>query len=611
MMESEKIEKAFLTGTSAEAYRYFGAHLTQEYGKNGVRFTVYAPHAKNVSLIGSFNDWQGYEMQRDRFGVYSIFVDHAHMGDLYKYRVETAQGTLMDKADPFAFYSEQRPATASIVWDMEDFPWKDQEWMKQRNKNYNRPMSIYEIHAGSWEWKDQNAEDLKRLYNYEELAEKLIPYLKRMGYTHLEFLPLSEHPFDGSWGYQVTGYFSATSRYGDPRKLMQLVNLCHQNGIGVIFDFVPVHFVSDGYALAEFDGKPLYEKAGQQGRYSEWGTVLFDYTKPHVRSFVLSALNFWCEKFHADGIRYDAVSHLIYENGVHGGKLNRPGIAFLRGANLVLERLHPDVMKIAEDSSSYIKVTAPVEYDGLGFDYKWNLGWMNDTCSYLSGDIAKRKRERDKILHSMDYFYQDLFILPLSHDEVVHGKQTVIQKIAGNYEEKFLQLRSLYFFQMVHPGKKLSFMGNELAEFKEWDESEPLSFSILEYPAHKEFHQFMIDLLYFYRKNPALFSDDFHPGCFQWAACSSDTVFCFERKEEDGQVLLCVVNFGTDPEITIEVPASGSYRKIFSTYGAQRCEKKFRHGKENDMGCRLSLKLEPFESCVMEKKVTEQKGKLS
>ncbi len=611
MMESEKIEKAFLTGTSAEAYRYFGAHLTQEYGKNGVRFTVYAPHAKNVSLIGSFNDWQGYEMQRDRFGVYSIFVDHAHMGDLYKYRVETAQGTLMDKADPFAFYSEQRPATASIVWDMEDFPWKDQEWMKQRNKNYHRPMSIYEIHAGSWEWKDPNAEDLKRLYNYEELAEKLIPYLKRMGYTHLEFLPLSEHPFDGSWGYQVTGYFSATSRYGDPRKLMQLVNLCHQNGIGVIFDFVPVHFVSDGYALAEFDGKPLYEKAGQQGRYSEWGTVLFDYTKPHVRSFVLSALNFWCEKFHADGIRYDAVSHLIYENGVHGGKLNRPGIAFLRGANLVLERLHPDVMKIAEDSSSYIKVTAPVEYDGLGFDYKWNLGWMNDTCSYLSGNIAKRKRKRNKILHSMDYFYQDLFILPLSHDEVVHGKQTVIQKISGNYEEKFSQLRSLYFFQMVHPGKKLSFMGNELAEFKEWDESEPLSFSILEYPAHEEFHRFMKDLLYFYRKNPALFSDDFHPGCFQWAACSSDTVFCFERKEEEGQVLLCVVNFGTDSEITIEVPASGSYRKIFSTYGAQRCEKKFRHGKENDMGCRLSLKLEPFESCVMEKKVTEQKGKLS
>ena len=610
-MDRDRIRKSFLAGTSPEAYQYFGAHLTHEYGKDGVRFTVFAPHAKNVSVIGSFNNWQGYPMDRMPQGIFSIFVDHARMGDLYKYRIETQEGRLLDKADPFAFYSEQRPQAASIIWDMEDFPWQDDAWMGQRNKNYNRPLSIYEIHAGSWKFKDPKAEDLARLYNYEELAKQLIPYLKQMGYTHLEFLPLCEHPFDGSWGYQVTGYFSATSRYGDPRKLMQFVNLCHQNGIGVIFDFVPVHFVADGYALAEFDGFPLFEKAGKQERFSEWGTVLFDYTKPFVRSFVLSALDFWCEKFHADGIRYDAVSHLIYENGVHGGKLNRPGIAFLRGANAVIGQRHPEVMKIAEDSSYYLKVTAPVEYEGLGFDYKWNLGWMNDTFAYLSCEIDRRGAEREKITHSMDYFYQDLFLLPLSHDEVVHGKHAIIEKIAGNYEEKFLQLRSLYLFQVAHPGKKLSFMGNELAEFKEWDQAEPLSFSVLEYPAHGAFYKYLACLNHFYSCHPALYCDDYHPGCFQWLSCSSDTVFCFERRAENGQSLLCVVNFGRDPAVSFAVPNSGIYQKIFSTVDSEQCEKKGIRAKKTSEGYRLTIQLRPFESCIFEKKAIKRKGKLS
>ncbi len=602
-MENHPIARAFLAGTSPEAYRYFGAHPAHENGRDGVRFTVFAPHAVHAGVIGSFNGWQGEEMERNPQGIFSLFVPGARMGDLYKYRIETPEGRLLDKADPFAFYSEQRPATASVVWDMEGFPWMDGEWMAQRDKNYRRPLSIYELHAGSWKFKHPQAEDLERLYNYEELAGQLIPYLKQMGYTHLEFLPLCEHPFDGSWGYQVTGYFSATSRYGDPRKLMQLVNLCHQNGIGVIFDFVPVHFVSDGYALAEFDGSPLYEKAGEQGRYSEWGTVLFDYTKPYVRSFVLSALNFWCEMFHADGIRYDAVSHLIYENGVHGGKPNRPGIAFLRGANAVIGRRHPDIMKIAEDSSRSIKVTAPVEYEGLGFDYKWNLGWMNDTLSYLSCEIPKRESQREKITHSMEYFYQDLFLLPLSHDEVVHGKHTVIDKIAGDYEEKFLQLRSLYLLQIAHPGKKLSFMGNELAEFKEWDESQELAFSILEYPAHRDFQEYLSRLQHFYRDTPALFEDDYHPDCFCWLWASSKTVFCFERRaEKRGQSLVCLINFGKDLNVQIEVPEAGCYRRVFSTRQTGDCEQKELIAKHTAQGYRLSLELETFESCIFEKK---------
>ena len=606
-MGKHSIEQAFLAGTSPEAYQYFGAHLVQEYGKEGVRFTVFAPHAKSVSVIGSFNGWRGYEMERRTRGVFSVFVDHARMGDLYKYRIETPQGHLLDKADPFAFYSEQRPGTASIVWDMEGFPWQDQDWMAQRNKNYNRPLSIYELHGGSWKFKDPQAEDLDRLYNYEELAEQLIPYLKQMGYTHLEFLPLCEHPFDGSWGYQVTGYFSATSRYGDPRKLMQLVNLCHQNGIGVIFDFVPVHFVSDGYALAEFDGTPLYEQKTEQGKYSEWGTVLFDYTKPYVRSFMLSVLDFWCEKFHADGIRYDAVSHLIYKNGIDGGELNHPGIAFLRGANAVISQRHPDVMKIAEDSSRYIKVTAPVEYGGLGFDYKWNLGWMHDTFSYLSEEIPVRALQREKITHSIEYFYQDLFLLPFSHDEVVHGKHAVIGKIAGDYEEKFLQLRSLYLLQVVHPGKKLSFMGNELAEFKEWDESQELSFSILRFPAHSDFHKYLCKLQHFYQANPALYEDDYHPGCFHWLEASSKTVFCFERRtQEEGQSLFCLVNFGKDPTVCMQVPAAGTYWKVFSTQESVNCEKKAAVAKQIGQKYQLSLKLEPFESCVFERGKNEE-----
>lgn len=609
-MKQERVKQEFLLGTSPCAYEYFGAHLSRKPSKDGVRFAVFAPHARSVSVIGSFNGWRGDEMQRDEDGVFTLFAESAKMGDLYKYRIETPQGRLLDKADPFAFYSEVRPNTASVVWDMEDFPFNDGEWMARRNKNYNRPLSIYEMHAGSWKFKDPSAEDTARLYNYEELAQQLIPYLRQMGYTHVELLPLCEHPFDGSWGYQVTGYFSATSRFGDPRKLMQFVNLCHQNDIGVIFDFVPVHFVSNDYALVEFDGAPVYEQSGQQGRYSEWGTVLFDYTKPWVRSFVLSALNFWCEKFHADGIRYDAVSHLIYQQGKHGGMLNKPGIAFLRGANLVLGRRHPEVMKIAEDSSAYIKVTAPVQYEGLGFDYKWNLGWMNDTLSYLALPVEERDAAREKITHSIDYFYQDLFLLPLSHDEVVHGKHTIIGKLAGTYEEKFAQLRSLYLLQAVHPGKMLSFMGNELAEFKEWNEGEELAWNILSYPAHEGFHRYYARLLHFYRENPALYADDYHPDCFQWLKSSSRTVFCFERKQEQGQTLLCVINFGRDPLLTVEVPWPGDYEKVFSTAEEAECEKKESQSVISGGSGSLTLRLKPFESCILKRKVTKEKEKL-
>lgn len=603
-----RIVEDYLQGASLNAYDFFGAHLTREWDQDGARFSVYAPHASQVSLVGSFNDWQGTDMQRTPEGVWSLFVQGVREMDLYKYRITTADGETYDRADPFAFYSERRPNTASMVFDIDGFPWEDQAWMNSREKNYTKPMNVYEMHLGSWRM--QPGEGDERLPNYARIKSQLIPYLKEMGYTHVEFLPLTEYPFDGSWGYQVTGYFSATSRYGDPRQLMDLINCCHQNGIGVILDFVPVHFVRDFYALHQYDGSFLYESENEDQRYSQWGTALFDFSKPHVLSFMKSALHFWISYFHIDGIRYDAVSNLIYRHGEQQLGANEPGIWFLKNVNYALQKKHPDVMLIAEDSSQYLKVTAPVEYGGLGFDYKWDLGWMHDTFDYLELPPSSRGEKHNLITFSMSYFYQEIFILPFSHDEVVHGKKTVIDKLYGTYEEKFAQLRSLYLYMFTHPGKKLNFMGNELAEFKEWDEDKELGWNVLEYDQHRNFHEYLKFLHHLYRKETALFAADYHSEGFEWLDVDNteQSVYSYRRDDLNGQEVFVVINFSSKNYAHYDLPVreEGNYVELIHTDaegfgGKGRCNSGVLRTACKDGKTLLRLKLAPYSALMVKK----------
>lgn len=532
----------YLRGDSSHGYRQFGAHPVWEDGIRKVRFSVYAPYAQNVALIGTFNRWQPRQMQRLDCGVWTLTSSEPQEGQMYKYQITTADGQLMDRADPFAFGSELRPGTASVIRFLEGYRWQDEAYMAQREKNYNRPMNIYELHAGSWRVKDKA--DSERFYSYDELAQPLIEYVQQMGYTHIELLPLTEHPLDASWGYQVSGYFSATSRYGSPVQLMQFIDRCHQAGIGVILDFVPTHFVLDSHALLQFDGSCLYEPDDPNARFSQWGSALFDFTKPHVLSFLRSSLDFWCSVYHFDGIRYDAVSNLIYHNGRKEDGLNEPGLWFLRTTNYAMSQNHPQVMLIAEDSSDFIKVTAPVVYGGLGFDYKWDLGWMHDTLDYFATPFEQRAAHKNQLLFSMSYFYNDLFLLPFSHDEVVHGKKTIIDKLWGSYEEKFDQLYCLYAYFYFHPGKKLSFMGNELAEFKEWDEEKQLGWNLLDYPVHRQFFRFVQQLDFLYQTHPALWEQDYNSAYFSWLDMgqTQPEIFSLARRDSVGTELILLLN---------------------------------------------------------------------
>ncbi|WP_294589907.1 alpha-amylase family glycosyl hydrolase, partial [uncultured Ruminococcus sp.] len=416
----------FINGQSCRAYEALGAVKTDK----GIRFSTYAPHARNVELCLNGDI---LPMERDQRGVWTT-VCAAKEGDIYQYVITTPTLEKHYRSDPFAVYSEVRPQNASVVYDIDSYSWNDDEWLSKRDKCYEKPMNIYEVHFGSWRIKE-GKEETERFYTYEEMIDLLIPYVKEMGYTHIELLPLTEYPFDGSWGYQVSGYFSATSRYGDPRGLMKFIDACHEEGIGVILDFVPVHFVRDFYALHIYDGGFLFESDNEYDRYSEWGTALFDYSKPHVLSFVKSSVNFWIEKYHVDGLRYDAVANLIYRHGHTDDAVNDSGIWFLKNTNYTIQKMHPDVMLFAEDSTNYTKVTAPVEFGGLGFDYKWDLGFMNDTIDYIKTPPYERRNHHNKMTFSMSYFYNDLFILPYSHDEVVHGKKTMVDKVFGSQQE--------------------------------------------------------------------------------------------------------------------------------------------------------------------------------
>ena len=585
----------FYNGNEWKAYEYFGAHLEDE----GVRFRVYAPRAKRVTVIGEFNFWHDTELSCEgRGGIYSGVIPQAKEGQMYKYRIYHQDGSVTDKADPYGFGMELRPCSASIIRRRDGFSFTDHEWMNNNDKKYDRPLNIYEIHFGSWRRKktaitdnrwdtydghhnsgwntggydnntDGNMMIEERFYTYREMADVLIPYLKDMGYTHVEIMPLFEHPLDESWGYQATGFFSPTSRYGTCDDLKYFVNECHAQGIGVILDFVLVHFATDDYGLNNFDGGSLYELPASDVTYSEWGSYNFFHAKGEVASFLKSCADYWLSDYHFDGLRFDAVSNIIYWRGRSECGVNEKALQFVQDLNLGIKQRHPHVILFAEDSTTFLKVTAPVEYEGLGFDYKWDLGFMHDTLDFFAASYAGRRERYDKLLFSMHYFYNELYLLAFSHDEVVHGKKTILDKMYGGYEEKFASCRAMFLYWYTHPGKKLSFMGNEIGQFREWAEYREQDFDVLsQYPLHNAFSRFCRDLNRVYMYHPALNEGEYNSLCFNYVISDrrDDLVYAFERAA-GGDRILAVFNFGERDFDNYEVNVKGNHmlKEIINT----------------------------------------------
>lgn len=555
--------KDYHEGNSLEAYRFFGAHPEKE----GVRFTVYAPNAQAIQVIGSFDDWKnkGHKMRKvDERGTWSLYIKGVKPGDTYKYRIMQATGRVVDKMDPYAFYSELRPNTASIVEDLKWDKWSDEQWLEKRNKGFNEPVNIYEVHLGSW-----MKEEDEDFVNYRKIAKKLIQYVKKNNFTHIELMPLCEYPFDGSWGYQCSGYFSVTSRYGSCQDLMYLVNEAHKAGIGVIMDFVPVHFVKDDFSLSYFDGTPVYEYPQAHDADSQWGTANFDLWKEEVRSFLMSAASFWIDVYHFDGLRMDAISNAIFWHGNKQLGVNEGALNFIKRMNFLLnERYQGKIMLIAEDSTDFPNVTKSTFEGGLGFDYKWDLGWMNDTLKYLKKDPVYRKWHHNNITFSMAYFYSERFLVEFSHDEVVHGKATIVNKMWGTYEQKFAQLRALYLYMFTHPGKKLNFMGNELAHWREWDETKENDWFLLGYPIHDAFHKYFAKLGEMYKTEKALYEDDYNWESFEWidADNADKNMFSYIRKGKDKDYVI-VLNFSPNhyEHEVFGVIQKGMYKEVLNT----------------------------------------------
>ena len=542
------IPQEFYTGGCFDAYRFLGAHPAGSAPDAGWTFRVWAPNALEVQICGDFNRWQGQTMQHTPGGIWELYLPQARDGQFYKVNIHGRDGKWTLRTDPYGFATELRPDNASILTRL-DFAFDDGAWMAARDKCRNRPLNIYEMHVGSWKHKRPGAApgQADALYAYDELAEVLIPWLQEHGYTHVELLPLAEHPFDGSWGYQTTGYFSVTSRYGTPRQFAAFVNACHRANIGVLMDFVPVHFACNADALACFDGTRLYEYDSDVGR-SEWGTYNFNYYRGEVRSFLASAAALWMDVYHCDGIRMDAISRAIYWTGDPARGVNQGAVEFLQRLNHGLNERWPTGIYVAEDSTNFLKVTAPTRYDGLGFDYKWDLGWMHDTLDYFATPFGERPRHYHKLTFSMAYFYNELYLLSFSHDEVVHGKKTIIDKLWGTYAEKTAQARTLYFYMYTHPGKKLNFMGNELAHFREWDETRQLDWDLMRYPFHDAFQRYVAVLGRIYASEPALYDGEYDSRCFEWVACESidQGLYAWLRRSR-GQTLLCIMNTQNQP----------------------------------------------------------------
>ncbi len=574
----------FNQGVNYESYRMLGAHKMQDKdGKSGYFFAVWAPNALSVSVVCDQNDWdrsKGVMYRHPNSGIWEVFLPDVTEGQNYKYSIETRRGEILLKADPYAFFSEVRPDTASVTTDL-SYHWHDDAWIKTRSETapYDKPMSIYEMHFGSWQVKKDGS-----YYTYTEMIDRLIPYLKEMGYTHVELMPICEYPFDGSWGYQVTGYYSANSRYGRPVELKALIDALHQNGIGVIMDWVPAHFPKDAHGLAYFDGTPLFEHPdSRRGEHREWGTLVFDWTKTEIFSFLISNALFWLGEYHMDGLRVDAVSSMLYLDynrrdgewlpNQYGGKENLEAIDFLQKLNKAVFERFPNVLMIAEESTAWGGVTKPAHEGGLGFNFKWNMGWMHDVLDYMQCDPLFRKGNHNKLTFPMMYAFAENYILALSHDEVVHGKRSLLDKMWGSYEQKFAQLRLLYAFMYAHPGKKLLFMGGEFGQFVEWRFAEQLDWLLEGYPAHAKMRRFSAELNHFYQKHPAFYEIEREQGDwkgFLWlnAEDGDNSVLSFMRKDASGKESIAVVlNFTpvARPNYLVGVPKAGEYEVCLNT----------------------------------------------
>ena len=579
----------FGQGNHYDIFRKLGAHLTEHEGQKGVHFAVWAPHAVTVHVIGEFNGWNetSHPMSRlDPLGIWEVFVPGVQLGCLYKYLIEAQDHSLLYKADPYATEAEMRPGTASKVSDISGFQWSDKDWMDKRKKKdpKEEPMSIYEVHPGSW-MKHPHGPDEDGYYNYRELAHALADYVHEMGYTHVELMGIAEHPFDGSWGYQVTGYYAPTSRHGSPKDFMYLINYLHQKKIGVILDWVPAHFPKDAHGLADFDGQPLYEYPDpRKGEHPDWGTKVFNYEMNEVKNFLIANALYWVEEFHVDGLRVDAVASMLYldygrESGQwipnkFGGNKNLEAIEFFKHLNSVLLGRNPGAVTIAEESTAWPMVTGSPEEDGLGFSFKWNMGWMNDFLEYMKLDPYFRKGAHNLMTFAMTYAYSENYILVLSHDEVVHLKRSMINKMPGEYEEKFANLKAAYAFMLGHPGKKLLFMGQEFAQLQEWSEARELDWYLLEQDEHRELQAFVKALLHLYQKHPALYELDTHPEGFQWINANDGyrSIFSFMRFDKARKKnLLFVCNFTPveRPDYRVGVPKKKQYKLVLDSDAAE------------------------------------------
>lgn len=577
----------FAKGTHYEIYEKMGAHLAEEDGKAGTYFSVWAPNARSVSVVGDFNNWDrtAHPMQPvQQSGIWDIFVPGVKAGDLYKFAVETSQGYTVLKADPYGNQSQLRPDNASVVADIRYFDWTDQAWRKaHQEKKTESPMAIYEVHPGSWK-KDHSMPG--EFYNFKKLAVELADYVLEMGYTHVELIGLSEHPFDGSWGYQVSGYYAPTSRYGTPADFMYFVNYMHDHGIGVILDWVPAHFPKDEFGLGRFDGTALYEHQDpRKGEHPEWGTYCFNYGRTEVSNFLVANALFWIEKFHVDGLRVDAVASMLYLDfgrssgnwipNEDGGNQNYEAITFLKHLNSIVAQRNPGAMMIAEESTAWPKVTGDVDDGGLGFTYKWNMGWMHDFLEYMKCDPIFRKYHQNQITFSFMYAYSENYVLVLSHDEVVHLKKSMIYKMPGTMPEKFGNLRAAYGLMMMHPGKKLLFMGQDFAQTAEWNEAKSLDWHLLEkYPEHQQLNHYYCDLLHFYQNEPALYELDDSPEGFAWINGSDAEhnmlTFCRMTKDKKN-CLLCHFNFSPVAYENFQsgVLCPGTYTEVFNSNAAE------------------------------------------
>ena len=580
---SEFDRHLFGAGTHYEIYEKMGGRLMTHEGARGAAFSVWAPNAKAVSVIGDFNNWDARRSPMRRLGesgIWELFLPAAAEGDKYKFHVTQCDGRVVDKTDPYGVYAEVRPNNASVLYPLKRYKWKDRRWMTARRKYDFRaaPMNIYEVHPGSWKRAEGN-----RFLSYTELAEQLIPYVKEMGYTHIEMLPVEEHPFDGSWGYQVTGYYAPTSRYGSPDEFKQFVDACHQNGISVILDWVPAHFPKDDFALARFDGTALYEHQDPRlGEHIQWGTYIFNYGRKEVANFLLANALYWMDIFHIDGLRVDAVASLLRldfckEEGqwlpnVYGGSENLEAIEFLKHMNSVIAEREPGALMIAEDSTAWPGVTKKVDEGGLGFSLKWNMGWMNDFLSYIKLDPIYRKYHQNKLTFGMAYHYAENFVLVLSHDEVVHTKSSMIGKMPGDVWQSFANLRLSYGFMMGHPGKKLLFMGGEFAQYSEWSEARSLDWHLLQYADHQEMQAYVKELNHLYAEEPAFWAEDFDPNGFQWIECDdaeSSIVSFVRRSQEKELVFLCNFTPVVHRGFSLGVPQEGVYHERLNSDAAR------------------------------------------